>query len=122
VYYARDLFYGVFAGNNGEIQIPGFHARVDEKFIEMDSHEFQIIGSAFDDRLHYTGGIFLRTRKDVAEVNPQTFSLPIAFVATSKGSQHAGAGPAVRRSRFLPGDVRRVPVRGLAAVADSRCQ
>ena len=100
VYFARDLFYGVYAGNNEPIQIPGFHSRVVKNSVEMDSHELQIIGSAFDDRLHYTGGIFTY-KEDVAEVNPQTYSLPIAFVAP-QGAATPILGPLYDAAGFCP--------------------
>lgn len=100
VYFARDLFYGVFAGNNGEIQTPGFHSRIDEGRIEMDSHELQIIGSAFNDRLLYTAGLF-SYEEDVFENNPQTFSLPIAFL-TPQGAATPGLGPLYDAAGFCP--------------------
>lgn len=100
VYYARDLFYGVFQGNNGPIQTPGFHSRIDKGVIDMDSHEIQIIGSAFDERLRYTGGIFTY-EEDVYENNPQTFSLPIAFVAT-QGASTPFLGPLYDAAGFCP--------------------
>ncbi|MCG3171811.1 MAG: Vitamin B12 transporter BtuB [Pseudomonadales bacterium] len=99
-YFARDLFYGVFAGNNGKVQTPGFHSRIDDGSVEMDSHEFQIIGSAFDDRLHYTGGVFMY-EEDVYEHNPQTFSLPIAFVA-AQGAFTPGLGALYDAAGFCP--------------------
>ena len=99
VYYVRDLFYGVYAGNNDPIQTPAFHSRLKNK-VEMDSHEFQIIGSAFDDRLHYTGGIFMY-EEDVFENNPQTYSLPIAFVAPN-GAFSDPLGPLYDAAGFCP--------------------
>ncbi|MCG3170144.1 MAG: Vitamin B12 transporter BtuB [Pseudomonadales bacterium] len=99
-YFARDLFYGVFAGNNGKVQTPGFQSRIDDGSVEMDSHEFQIIGSAFDDRLHYTGGVYF-FEQDVYEHNPQTFSLPIAFIA-AQGAFTPGLGPLYDAAGFCP--------------------
>ena len=99
VYFARDLFYGVYAGHNDPIQIPGFHSRLKNR-IEMDSHEFQFIGSAFDDRLHYTGGVFAY-EEDVSEDNPQTYSLPIAFVAP-QGAATPVLGPLYNAAGFCP--------------------
>ena len=96
VYYARDLFYG-----GGErVQVPGFHSRIDKGYIDMDSHEFQFIGSALDDRLHYTGGIYAY-KEEVYEHNPQTFSLPLAFVATS-GASTPFLGPLYDSAGFCP--------------------
>jgi iron complex outermembrane receptor protein len=90
-YTARDLFYGVFQGNTGQIPTPGFNASIDEGSIDMDSHELQIIGTAFDDKLNYTGGVFYY-EENVKQDNPQTFALPIMFVAT-KGAFTPGLGP-----------------------------
>jgi iron complex outermembrane receptor protein len=65
----------------------------------MESHELQFIGNAFDERLHYTGGLFYY-EEETAQDNPQTFSLPIAFIApVAPTPRHR---PAVRRGRLLP--------------------
>ena len=100
VYHARDLFYGVFQGNNDPIQIPGFHSRIDKGRVDMDSHEIQFIGTALDDRLHYTGGIFTY-KEEAYENNPQTFSLPIAFVA-SQGAFTPSLGALYDAAGFCP--------------------
>ncbi len=97
---ARDLFYGVFAGNNGKIPTPGFHAVIDKGIIEMDSHELQIIGTAFEDKLKYTGGLFY-FEEDVEQNNPQTFALPIAFIA-KQGAYTPGIGPLYDAAGFCP--------------------
>ncbi|MBK6276711.1 MAG: TonB-dependent receptor plug domain-containing protein [Gammaproteobacteria bacterium] len=79
-YYARDLFYGVLRGNNGEIQSPGFSGVTSKNHVDAKTHELQFIGNLFDERLFYTGGLYYfdeTTQQD----NPQTFSLPIALVA-----------------------------------------
>jgi len=99
-YVARDLFYGVFAGNPGRIQTPGYHSAVVDGRIELDTHEIQILGSAFEDRLHYTGGIFMY-EEDVSEIGPQTFSMPIAFVAT-RGASTPVLGPLYNAAGFCP--------------------
>ncbi|MBK7521743.1 MAG: TonB-dependent receptor [Gammaproteobacteria bacterium] len=99
-YMARDLFYGVFAGNNGKIPIQGFSAALDNDLIDMDSHEFQIIGSAFEEKLKYTGGLFYY-EEDVKESNPQTYSLPIAFIAR-QGVYTPGLGPLYDAAGFCP--------------------
>lgn len=100
VYFARDLFRGVYAGNDDPIQVPGFHSRITRGYIDMDSHEIQFIGSAFDDRLHYTGGIFTY-KEDVYENNPQTFSLPLAFL-TPDGASTPGLGALYDAAGFCP--------------------
>jgi iron complex outermembrane receptor protein len=99
-YTARDLFYGVFTGQNGPIQVPGFNAAIDKGIIEMQSHEFQIIGNAFDDRLHYTGGLFYY-EEETEQDNPQTFSLPIAFIAR-QGANTPVLGPLYNAAGFCP--------------------
>ncbi|MDY0005986.1 MAG: TonB-dependent receptor [Spongiibacteraceae bacterium] len=99
-YTARDLFYGVYAGNNGEIPSPGFHASIDVGIIDMDSHEFQITGAAFEDKLQYTGGVFYY-KEDVKQSNPQTFSLPIAYIAT-QGVATPVLGPLYDAAGFCP--------------------
>ena len=99
-YTARDLFYGVFAGNNGKIPTPGFHAAIDKGIIDMDSHEFQIIGTAFEEKLNYTGGLFYY-EEDVEQINPQTSALPIAFVA-GQGAYTPVLGPLYDAAGFCP--------------------
>ncbi len=99
-YTARDLFYGVFAGNNGKIGTPGYHGELEKSTIEMDSNEIQIIGTAFEEKLKYTGGLFYY-EEDVEENNPSTVSLPIAFVA-SQGAYTPGIGPLYDAAGFCP--------------------
>ncbi len=82
-YSAPDLFYGDFTGTvvpGTPIAKPGFIAAIDEGFIEMTSHEFQAIGSAFNERLQYTAGLYYY-EEEVYQSNPQSFSLPIIFLA-----------------------------------------
>jgi len=85
---ARDLFYGSFAGNNAPIPAPGFNAAIDKGTIETTSHEFQIIGSAFEEKLFYTGGLFY-FEEEVFQDNPQTFSIPIEFVLANPAANTA---------------------------------
>jgi iron complex outermembrane receptor protein len=82
-YFAPDLFYGDFPGEvapGTAIPKPGFIAAIDEGYIEMTTHELQVFGSAFEERLNYTFGVYYY-EEEVYQDNPQTFSLPIAFVA-----------------------------------------
>jgi len=99
-YTARDLFYGVFAGNNGEIPMSGYHGAIEKSAIDMDSHEFQIIGTALNEKLHYTGGLFYY-EEDVEEINTQTPTLPIAFIA-SQGAYTPVIGPLYDAAGFCP--------------------
>lgn len=99
-YFARDLFYGVYAGDNDPIQVPGFHSRIDDGRIDMDSHELQLIGTAFDERLHYTGGVF-SYKEEVYENNPQTFSIPIPFL-TPDGAATPDLGALYDAAGFCP--------------------
>ncbi|MBK6288914.1 MAG: TonB-dependent receptor [Gammaproteobacteria bacterium] len=117
-YTARDLFYGVFAGNNGKVPTPGFHAAIDVGTIDMDSHEIQIIGTAFEEKLNYTGGVFYY-EEDVEQVNPQTPTVPIVFVAGQGaftpdiGQRYDDAGfcPAAYRGGLCVGS-QRLPIPG----------
>lgn len=99
-YTARDLFYGVFQGNNGEIPTSGFLGALDKSTIDMDSHELQIIGTAFEEKLKYTGGLFYY-EEDVEQSNPQTLALPISFVAP-QGAYTPGLGPLYDAAGFCP--------------------
>ncbi len=99
-YTARDLFYGVFAGNNGKIPTPGYHGGIEKSVIDMDSHELQIIGTAFEEKLHYTGGLFYY-EEDVEEINTQTPTLPIAFIA-GQGAYTPVLGPLYDAAGFCP--------------------
>ena len=99
-YNARDLFYGDFAGNSGKIPKSGFHAAIDKGIIDMDSHELQIIGTAFDEKLNYTGGLFYY-EEDVEQVNPQTPTLPIAFIA-GQGAYTPGIGALYDAAGYCP--------------------
>lgn len=73
-YTARDLFYGGGAVTN----IPDFAAGI-QSDIRMITHELQLLGSAFDDRLEYVAGLYYYD-EDVSQAQPQTFSLPIEFL------------------------------------------
>ncbi|MBP9033897.1 MAG: TonB-dependent receptor [Pseudomonadales bacterium] len=92
-YLARDLFYGSLAGNDNPVPAPGFNAAIDEGLIDMDSHELQLIGSALDERLNYTAGLFYY-EEDVSQDNPQTLSIPIEFMIAGAGA----GGPALRNT------------------------
>jgi|GEM_PF-490177 len=74
-YFAPDAFYG----NGATVQVPEYGAGVNSK-VDMTTHEFQIFGSAFDDKLDYTGGLFLYHEK-ISQDQPQSYSLPVAMLA-----------------------------------------
>jgi iron complex outermembrane recepter protein len=75
-YLARDAFYGTLQGNNNPIPVPGVSSATVKSHLDMDSHEFQIVGDAMDAKLRYTGGLYYY-KEDAAEIQPQTVSLPI---------------------------------------------
>jgi len=82
-YFAADALYGDLLGMvppGTPIAKPGFIAAIDEGSIEVTTHELQIIGSAMDDRLQYTTGFYYYD-EEVFQSNPQSFSLPITFIA-----------------------------------------
>lgn len=99
---ARDLFYGVYAGNSGEISVPGFHGQLIKGRVELQSHEMQIIGSALNEQLQYTGGIFYYNEK-VKESDPPTLSVPISFL-TPQGIYTPGLGPLYDAGGFCPAE------------------
>ncbi len=71
-----DLLYG-----GGEVvPTPGFHAAIPDGWVEMTTHELQMFGDLFDDKLTYTLGAYYYD-EEVYQDNPQTFGLPIQFVA-----------------------------------------
>jgi len=72
---ARDAFYG----GGAVVGVPEFAAGVDSD-IEMTTHELQVFGAGFSDRLNYTLGAFFYD-EEVSQSQPQTFTLPILFVA-----------------------------------------
>ncbi len=74
-YIARDAFYG----GGAPVPTPEFSAGVLSD-MEMTTHEFQIFGSALSDRLNYTAGAFFY-KEDIFQDQPQTFALPIIFLA-----------------------------------------
>lgn len=87
-YTMRDLFYG----GGAEIPTQGFQAAIPEGWIKMETHEFQLIGDAFNDRLQYTFGAFF-FEEEVYQDNPQSFVLPIQFLVDSAvGGSFIGAG------------------------------
>ena len=90
-YTGRDLLYG----GGAVIQVPGFNAAIDQGYIKTDTHELQVIGNLFDDKLFYTGGLFYY-KENVKQVNPQTFSLPVNFLVPNDASplfgMYSGAG------------------------------
>lgn len=106
-YTARDLLYG----GGMEVPTPGFHATIDNGYIELTTNELQLIGDAFDDRLQYTVGYY-QYREEIYQSNPQTFSLPIqfflgaglddAYVAAGLCGDIPGAGLVCQGSQRLP--------------------
>lgn len=74
-YIARDAFYG----GGAPVPTPGFHAQIPDGSIEMTSHELQMFGDLFDDKLSYTLGYY-NYEEEVYQDNPQTFALPIEFI------------------------------------------
>jgi iron complex outermembrane receptor protein len=74
-YIARDAFYG----GGQPVPTPGFHAAIPDGYVEMTSHEVQMFGDLFDDKLSYTLGYY-NYEEEVYQDNPQTFSLPIEFI------------------------------------------
>ena len=75
-YLARDLFYG----GGMAVPTPGFHASIAEGYVEMTTHELQMFGDLMEGRLSYTLGYY-NYEEEVYQDNPQTFGLPIAFLA-----------------------------------------
>lgn len=101
-YTAPDLFYGVFVGEYGDIPMPGFHGDIEKTVIDMESHEVQVIGTAMDERLKYTGGLFYY-EEDVEQSDPQTFVLPIAFL-TPEGIYTPDLGSLYGDAGFCPAE------------------
>lgn len=76
-YTGRDLFYA-----DGDVTwIPDFAAGIHSD-IRMTTHELQLMGSAFDDKVEYVAGVYFY-REEVAQDQPQTFSMPIEFLLAS---------------------------------------
>ena len=67
-------------GQGMAVPTPGFHAAIPEGYVKMTTHEVQLFGDLAEDRLHYTLGYYNYT-EEVYQDNPQTFGLPIAFLA-----------------------------------------
>ncbi len=88
-YLARDLFYG----GGMTVPTPGFHASIPEGYVEMTTHELQLFGELMDGRLNYTLGYY-NYQEEVYQDNPQTFGLPIAFLAADPnlGAAYGAAG------------------------------
>ena len=102
---ARDLFYG----GGMDVPSPGFHAAIDDGSIDMQTHELQLFGGAFNDRLQFTVGYF-QYEEEVYQDNPQTFAVPIQFFV---GSPLEGAYVAA-------GYCNEVPVAGLVCQGSQR--
>lgn len=87
-YTMRDLFYG----GGQSIPTQGFQASIPEGWIELETHELQLIGDAMNDRLQYTVGLYYY-EEEIYQDNPQTFALPIQFLVDSAlGGAFIGAG------------------------------
>ena len=88
-YLARDLFYG----GGMAVPTPGFHASIAQGYVEMTTHELQLFGELMGGRLNYTLGYY-NYEEAVYQDNPQTFGLPIAFLAADPnlGAAYFGAG------------------------------
>ena len=83
-YVVRDAFYG----GGQPVPTPGFHAGIPEGWIEMKTHELQLFGSLFNEKLSYTLGYY-SYEEEVYQDNPQTFSLPLAFLLSTPQAQQA---------------------------------
>jgi iron complex outermembrane receptor protein len=104
-----DLFYG----GGQVVPTPGFHATIDKGSIDLQTHEFQIIGDAFEDRLQYTAGYFYYDEK-VDQSNPQTFAYPIQFLV---------ADPTLAAIYTAPASATRHPTTWSASAASAcRCR
>lgn len=84
-----DLFYG----GGQVIPTPGFHASIPDGSVEMTTHELQMIGDLFDEKLSYTLGYYYYD-EEVYQDNPQTFGLPIQFLVADPTllGAYTGAG------------------------------
>ena len=100
-YMARDLFYGDFAGAQGPVATSPFWAATNYETIEAQTHELQIIGSAMNDRLFYTGGVFFLDEETYQD-NPQTPALPIEFLLVNPAS--AALIPLYQAFGYCPGE------------------
>ena len=87
--HTSDLFYGGAA----VIPTPGFHAAIIDGYIEMTTHELQMFGDLFDDRMSYTLGYY-NYDETIYQDNPQTFGLPIQFLISNPplDAIYTGAG------------------------------
>jgi iron complex outermembrane receptor protein len=75
-----DLFYG----GGAVIPFPGFHAQIPDGSINMTTNELQMFGDLFEDRVSYTLGFYYYD-ENINQDNPQTFALPIQFLAADPG-------------------------------------
>ena len=106
---APDLLYG----GGMAVPTPGFHASIPEGWVDMTTHELQLFGSLAEERLFFTLGYY-NYREEVYQDNPQTFGLPIAFIAQRNPllaasyaragfcNQVPGVGPVCIGSQRLP--------------------
>ncbi len=101
-----DLFYG----GGQVVPTPGFHAAIPDGTVEMTTHEFQIIGDMFDDRLAYTFGYYYY-EEEVFQDNPQTFGLPIQFLVSD---------PALLAAYTASGFCNDVPGQGPVCIGSQR--
>jgi len=103
-----DLFYG----GGAVVPTPGFHAAIDDGSIDMTTHEVQLFGDLFNEKLSYTLGYY-HYEEDIRQDNPQTFALPIQFLASDPGllgiytatgycNDVPGTGPICQGSQRLP--------------------
>lgn len=95
-YISPDLLYG----GGMPVPTPGFHAGIPEAFVEMTTHEVQLFGDLMDGRMQFTLGYY-NYEEEVYQNNPQTFGLPIAFLAgdPTLAAAYFGAG----FCNFVPG-------------------
>ena len=78
-YTSPDLFYA----RGGEVPTPGFHASIPVNYVEMTTHEVQLFGDLLDGRVNFTLGYY-NYEEEVYQENPQTFTLPIAFLVQAQ--------------------------------------
>jgi hypothetical protein len=102
---ARSVSMGVFNGQTAPIQVPGF-SRVGSPRVSIEMESPRIPADRQSLRrapaLHRRPVSTTRRRAEQGD-DPQTFSLPIAFIAHPWASTRRGSGPVVRRGPgFLP--------------------
>ena len=96
-YIAPDLLYG----RGMPVPVPGFHASIPEGYVKMTTHELQLFGSLAEERLLFTLGYY-NYGEEAYQDNPQTFGLPIAFIAP-RNPLLAGAYAAAGFCNQVPG-------------------